>query len=317
MFDVAMNSKSNKVKDKIEKQRALFNHDFYDVLVEVEDIADDFELQCKTDAQTYCFSISKDALEHLEAPLHKIYATEQIRRVEKYMAARRHDENKGYKEQIVEIAVEYQIDSKYTAFIAVNERDEKLTDIPNLQDIVLEAPSGWSQSNNISFQTGGMRMLKITSPITNRESASLDKYRQELANEKLITVEEEVELAQRIRKGDSVALEKMCRTNYSQVLPIAEEYQNLGLSLPDLINEGNIGLIRAAKRFDETKGLKFSEYALWWIRLSILKALAGHLRIERLPSADLLDKINKFGQENKIILTAVELAELESIYIKI
>jgi hypothetical protein len=121
----------------------LFNHEFFDVLVEVDAIVDDFELQCKTDTQTYSFVVSKDALECLELPLDKIYASEQIKRVEKYIEARPRGENEGYKEQIVELAVEYQIDSKYTAFIAVNERDEKLTDIPELQDTVLESPAGW------------------------------------------------------------------------------------------------------------------------------------------------------------------------------
>ena len=149
LFETGLNPKSNKVKDKIEKQRMLFNHEYYDVLVEIDDIVDDLELQCKTDMQTYCFVVSKEALEHLELPLDKIYASEQIRRVEKYIEARPHNMNKGYKEQIVEIAVEYQIDSKYTAFIAVNERDEKLTDIPILQETVLESPAGWDMMGSV------------------------------------------------------------------------------------------------------------------------------------------------------------------------
>ena len=143
LYESGLNPKSNTIKDKIEKQRMLFNHEFYDVLLETDAIDDDFELQCKTDEQTYSFVIAKDTLEHLELPLDKIYATEQIRRVEKYIENRPYAENKGFKEQIVEIAVEYQIDSKYTAFIAVNERDEKLPDIPELQDTVLESPAGW------------------------------------------------------------------------------------------------------------------------------------------------------------------------------
>ena len=143
LFDIGIFTKSNRVTDKIEKQRMLFNHEFYDVLVEVDAIVDDFDLHCKTDALIYSFIVSKEKLERLDVPLHKIWASEQIRRVEKYIEARPHDENKGYKEQIVELAVEYQIDSKYTAFIAVNERDEKLSDIPELQETVLESPAGW------------------------------------------------------------------------------------------------------------------------------------------------------------------------------
>jgi len=144
LFEVALNPKSNKITDKIEKQRVLFNHEFYDILIEVDEIVDDFELQCKTDTQTFSFNIQKNTLEPLALPLDKIYASEQIRRVEKYIAARYRDENKGYKEQIVEIAVAYQIDSKFTAFLAVNERDEKLPDIPVLEDTVLETPAGWN-----------------------------------------------------------------------------------------------------------------------------------------------------------------------------
>ena len=120
-----------------------------------------------------------------------------------------------------------------------------------------------------------MRQLKITKSITNRESASLDKYLQEIGREDLITVEEEVELAQRIRKGDRVALEKLTRANLRFVVSVAKQYQNQGLSLPDLINEGNLGLIKAAEKFDETRGFKFISYAVWWIRQSILQALAA------------------------------------------
>jgi len=148
LFEVALNPKSNKIIDKIEKQRVLFNHEFYDILLEVNAIVDDFELQCKTDTKTYRFPISKDTLEPLTLPLDKIYASEQIRRVEKYIEARYYEENKGYKEQIIEIAVTYQIDSKYTAFIAVNKRDEKIPDIPVLEDTVLETPAGWELREN-------------------------------------------------------------------------------------------------------------------------------------------------------------------------
>ena len=116
-----------------------------------------------------------------------------------------------------------------------------------------------------------MRQLKITKSITNRESASLNKYLQEIGREDLITVEEEVELAQRIRKGDRVALEKLTRANLRFVVSVAKQYQNQGLSLPDLINEGNLGLIKAAEKFDETRGFKFISYAVWWIRQSILQ----------------------------------------------
>jgi Ca-activated chloride channel family protein len=141
LFEISLNAKTNIALDKIEKSRVLFNHEFYDVLIEVEDVVDDFELTCKTDEKTFPFLIAKDNLEKLELPLDKIYASEQIRRIEKYIESRR--DNAGYREQIVEIAVACQIDSKYTAFIAVNERDEKLTDIPELQDTVLESPAGW------------------------------------------------------------------------------------------------------------------------------------------------------------------------------
>ena len=160
-----------------------------------------------------------------------------------------------------------------------------------------------------------MRQLKITKSITNRESASLDKYLQEIGREDLITVEEEVELAQRIRKGDRVALEKLTRANLRFVVSVAKQYQNQGLSLPDLINEGNLGLIKAAEKFDETRGFKFISYAVWWIRQSILQALAEQSRIVRLPLNQVgsLNKINKafsrFEQENERRPSAEELAE--------
>jgi len=160
-----------------------------------------------------------------------------------------------------------------------------------------------------------MRQLKITKSITNRESASLDKYLQEIGREDLITVEEEVELAQRIKSGDRVALEKLTRANLRFVVSVAKQYQNQGLSLPDLINEGNLGLIKAAEKFDETRGFKFISYAVWWIRQSILQALAEQSRIVRLPLNQVgsLNKINKalakFEQENERRPSAEELAE--------
>ncbi|HXB42159.1 MAG TPA: RNA polymerase sigma factor RpoD/SigA [Bacteroidia bacterium] len=138
-----------------------------------------------------------------------------------------------------------------------------------------------------------MRQLKITKSITNRESASLDKYLQEIGREELITAEEEVQLAKKIRDGDQRALEKLTRANLRFVVSVAKQYQNQGLSLPDLINEGNLGLIKAAKRFDETRGFKFISYAVWWIRQSILQALAEQSRIVRLP-------LNQVGSLNKI-----------------
>lgn len=138
-----------------------------------------------------------------------------------------------------------------------------------------------------------MRQLKITKSITNRESASLDKYLQEIGHEELVTVEEEVELAQRIRKGDRHALEKLTKANLRFVVSVAKQYQNQGLSLPDLINEGNMGLIKAAEKFDETRGFKFISYAVWWIRQSILQAIAEQSRIVRLP-------LNQVGSVNKI-----------------
>ena len=160
-----------------------------------------------------------------------------------------------------------------------------------------------------------MRQLKITKSITNRESASLDKYLQEIGKEDLITVEEEVELAQRIRKGDQRALEKLTRANLRFVVSVAKQYQNQGLSLPDLINEGNLGLIKAAEKFDETRGFKFISYAVWWIRQSILQALAEQSRIVRLPLNQVgsLNKINKafsrFEQENERRPSPEELAD--------
>ncbi len=160
-----------------------------------------------------------------------------------------------------------------------------------------------------------MRQLKITKSITNRESASLDKYLQEIGREDLISVDEEVKLAQRIRKGDHAALEKLTRANLRFVVSVAKQYQNQGLSLPDLINEGNLGLIKAAEKFDETRGFKFISYAVWWIRQSILQALAEQSRIVRLPLNQVgsLNKINKafsrFEQENERRPSAEELAE--------
>ena len=160
-----------------------------------------------------------------------------------------------------------------------------------------------------------MRQLKITKSITNRESASLDKYLQEIGREELITVEEEVELAQKIRKGDREALEKLTKANLRFVVSVAKQYQNQGLSLPDLINEGNLGLIKAAEKFDETRGFKFISYAVWWIRQSILQALAEQSRIVRLPLNQVgsLNKINheinKFEQENQRHPSVAELSD--------
>jgi len=165
------------------------------------------------------------------------------------------------------------------------------------------------------LQEGNMRQLKITKSITNRESASLDKYLQEIGREELISVEEEVELAQRIKKGDQAALEKLTRANLRFVVSVAKQYQNQGLSLPDLINEGNLGLIKAAEKFDETRGFKFISYAVWWIRQSILQALAEQSRIVRLPLNQVgsLNKINKayskFEQEHERKPSPEELAE--------
>jgi RNA polymerase primary sigma factor len=138
-----------------------------------------------------------------------------------------------------------------------------------------------------------MRQLKITKQVTNRESKSLDKYLQDISKIELITADEEVELAQRIRAGDQEALDKLTTSNLRFVVSVSKQYQNQGLSLPDLINEGNAGLVKAAKRFDETRGFKFISYAVWWIRQAILQALAEQSRIVRLP-------LNKIGSINKI-----------------
>lgn len=138
-----------------------------------------------------------------------------------------------------------------------------------------------------------MRQLKITKQVTNRETASLDKYLQEIGRVDLVTADEEVELAKRIQAGDKAALERLTKANLRFVVSVAKQYQNQGLSLPDLINEGNVGLIKAAKRFDEKRGFKFISYAVWWIRQSILQALAEQARIVRLP-------LNKIGTINKI-----------------
>ena len=161
-----------------------------------------------------------------------------------------------------------------------------------------------------------MRQLKITKSITNRESASLDKYLQEIGREELISPDEEVELATRIRQGDRAALDKLTRANLRFVVSVAKQYQNQGLGLPDLINEGNLGLIKAAEKFDETRGFKFISYAVWWIRQSILQALAEQSRIVRLPLNQVgsLNKINKayqrFEQENERRPSAEELADI-------
>ncbi len=147
-----------------------------------------------------------------------------------------------------------------------------------------------------------MRQLKITKQVTNREAASLDKYLLEIGKIELLTAEEEVELARKIKNNDYQALDKLIRANLRFVVSVAKQYQNQGLTLPDLINEGNIGLIKAAKRFDETKGFKFISYAVWWIRQSILQALAEQARIVRLP-------LNKIGSINKINQTFISLEQ--------
>lgn len=161
-----------------------------------------------------------------------------------------------------------------------------------------------------------MRQLKISKSITNRESESLDKYLQEIGREQLITADEEVELARRIKQGDRRALEKLTRANLRFVVSVAKQYQNQGMSLPDLINEGNIGLIKAAEKFDETRGFKFISYAVWWIRQSILQALAEQSRIVHLPlnQVGLINKIgkaySKFEQENERKPSPPELAAM-------
>ncbi len=161
-----------------------------------------------------------------------------------------------------------------------------------------------------------MRQLKITKSITNRESASLDKYLQEIGRYELISVEEEVELAQRIRKGDQSAIEKLTQANLRFVVSVAKQYQNQGLTLPDLINEGNLGLIKAAEKFDETRGFKFISYAVWWIRQSIMQAINEQSRIVRLPlnQVSSLSKYNKaiaeFEQEYQRRPTSEELAKI-------
>ena len=160
-----------------------------------------------------------------------------------------------------------------------------------------------------------MRQLKITKSITNRESASLDKYLQEISKEEMVSAEEEVELAQLIRKGDKKALEHLTRANLRFVVSVAKQYQNQGLSLPDLINEGNLGLLKAAERFDETRGFKFISYAVWWIRQSILQAISEQSRIVRLPLNQVgsVNKINreisKFEQENERRPSVHEIAD--------
>ena len=160
-----------------------------------------------------------------------------------------------------------------------------------------------------------MRQLKITNSITNRESESLEKYLQEIGKEELLSADEEVELAQRIRKGDRKALDRLTKCNLRFVVSVAKQYQNQGLSLPDLINEGNMGLIKAAERFDETRGFKFISYAVWWIRQSILQALAEQSRIVRLPlnqvgSANKINRVlNKFEQENERRPSVDEISE--------
>jgi len=147
-----------------------------------------------------------------------------------------------------------------------------------------------------------MRQLKISKQVTNRETISLDKYLHEISKEGLITADQEVELAIKIKAGDAAALEKLTRANLRFVVSVSKQYQNQGLTLPDLINEGNLGLIKAAQRFDETRGFKFISYAVWWIRQSILQALAEHARIVRLP-------LNKIGAINKINKTFSQLEQ--------
>ena len=170
--------------------------------------------------------------------------------------------------------------------------------------------------NQLIYMKKKMKQLKVTKRITNRESVSLDKYLQEISREEMVTAEQEVELAQRIRKGDRDALEKLVRANLRFVVSVAKQYQNQGLSLPDLINEGNLGLIKAASKFDETRGFKFISYAVWWIRQSILQALAEQSSLVRKPlnQVGLVNRINKaitkFEQDNERRPSADELEEL-------
>ena len=160
-----------------------------------------------------------------------------------------------------------------------------------------------------------MRQLKISKSITNRESASLEKYLQEIGHQDLLTADEEVELAQQIRKGDRKALERLTKANLRFVVSVAKQYQNKGLSLPDLINEGNLGLIKPAERYDETRGFKFISYAVWWIRQSILQAIAEQSRIVRLPLNQvgsvnrIARELNKFEQENERKPSVEEMAD--------
>lgn len=147
-----------------------------------------------------------------------------------------------------------------------------------------------------------MRQLKIIKQVTNRDTPSLDKYLHEIGKEELINAEQEVDLARRIKKGDQIALNKLIKANLRFVVSVSKQYQNQGLSLPDLINEGNLGLIKAAQRFDETRGFKFISYAVWWIRQSVLQALAEQARIVRLP-------LNKIGSINKINRTFADLEQ--------
>lgn len=158
--------------------------------------------------------------------------------------------------------------------------------------------------NNKTQEDKDMRQLKIMKQITNRDSSAVDKYLNDISKFELLSPEEEVDLAKRIKKGDKVALERLIKSNLRFVVSVAKQYQNQGLSLPDLINEGNLGLIKAAERFDETKGFKFISYAVWWIRQTILQSLAEQARIIRLPQ-------NKIGSINKLSKT---LSELEQKY---
>lgn len=161
-----------------------------------------------------------------------------------------------------------------------------------------------------------MRQLKISKSITNRESAALDRYLQEIGHEDMVSPEEEVELAQKIRKGDKKALEKLTKANLRFVVSVAKQYQNQGLSLPDLINEGNLGLIKAAEKFDETRGFKFISYAVWWIRQSILQAIAEQSRMVRIPLnqvgsvTKVTRELNRFEQENERKPSINEIADM-------